>query len=108
MKSLNIDKDYYKKKYKSLKKKTVFLIVSENLIGSVSLGVGTGLTVSRLAPVGIMCASSISFLSSISTLTTNEQVSKLKIRYTKLGDWINVITLLYKKTLKHSMIDKKN
>ena len=28
-------------------------------------------------------------------------------RYTKLRDWINVITLLYEKTLKESMIDKK-
>ena len=38
---------------------------------------------------------------------TNEYISKLKIRYTKLKDWINVITLLYEKTLKQSMIDKK-
>ena len=31
-----------------------------------------------------------------------------KIRYTKLGDWIEVITLLYEETLKELMIDKKN
>ena len=31
----------------------------------------------------------------------------MKIRYTKLRDWINVITLLYEKTLKQSMVDKK-
>ena len=36
-----------------------------------------------------------------------EYISKLKIRYTKLRDWINVITLLFEKTLKESMIDKK-
>ena len=30
------------------------------------------------------------------------------MRYTKLRDLINVITLLYEKTLKESMIDKKN
>ena len=48
------------------------MIVSETLIGSVGLGVGSGLTISRLAPVGIMCAGSISFLSSISTLITEE------------------------------------
>ena len=29
------------------------------------------------------------------------------MRYTKLRGWINVITLLYEKTLKTSMIDKK-
>ena len=34
-------------------------------------------------------------------------LKKLKIRYTKLRDWINVITLLYEKTLKESMIDKE-
>ena len=32
----------------------------------------------------------------------------MKIRYTKLGDWIKVITLLYEITLQQSMIDKKN
>ena len=107
LKSLKIDNEYYRKKYKNLNKKKVFMIVSEILIGGVGLGVGSGLTVSGLAPVGIMCAGSISFLSSLSTLITNEYISKLTIRYTKLRDWINVITLLYEKTLKQSMIDKK-
>ena len=97
LKSLKNDSEYYKKKYKSLNKKKVFVIVSEILTGSVGLGVGSGLTVPGLSPVGIMCASSMSFLSSISTLITNEYFSKLKIRYTKLRDWINVITLLYEK-----------
>ena len=80
LKSLKIDKEYYKKKYKSLNKKKVFMIVSEFLIGSVGLGVESDLTIPGLAPVGILCASSISFLSSISTLITNECFSKLKIR----------------------------
>ena len=31
----------------------------------------------------------------------------MKIQYTKLRDWINVITLLYEKPLKESMVDKK-
>ena len=83
------------------------MIVSEILIGSVGLGAGSGLTISGLDPVGIMTSSSISFSSSISTLITNEYFSKLKIRYTKLRDWINTITLLYEKTLKQSMADKK-
>ena len=81
------------------------MIVSEILIGIVGLGVGSGLTISGLTPVRIMCAFSISILSSISTLFTNEYFSKLKIRYTKLRDWINVITLLLEKTLNQSMID---
>ena len=34
LKSLKIDNEYYKKKYKSLKKKKVLLIITEVLIGS--------------------------------------------------------------------------
>ena len=37
----------------------------------------------------------------------NEYISKLKRRYTKKRNWINVITRLYDKTLKQSMVDKK-
>ena len=104
LKSPRIDNELYKKKYESLNKTKIFVIVSEILIGSVGLGVGSGLTISGLAPFGFMCASSFSFLSTISTLITNEQFSRQKIRYTKLRDWINVNTLLYGKTLKTSMI----
>ena len=83
------------------------MIVSEVLIGSAGLGVSSGLTISGLAPVGILCGGSIKFLSSISTLITNDCFSKLNIRYTKLRDWINVINLLYEKRLKSSIIYKK-
>ena len=62
-----------------MNKKKVFMIVSEKLSGGVGLGVGGGLTISGLAPVGITCAGSNSFLSSISTLITNEYFLKLKI-----------------------------
>ena len=57
---------------------------------------------------GINVSSSTALLTSIAILITDEYTSKLKIRYTKLRDWINVITLLYEKTLKQSVIDKKN
>ena len=67
---------YYKNKHDSLKKK--FLVVLELLTDSVSSGVGYGLTMSRLAPVGNLCARSSSFFSSISTLITNEYLSKTK------------------------------
>ena len=56
---------------------------------------------------GIIISSSTALLTSIAVLITNEYISKLKIRYTKLGDWINVTTLLYEKSLKTSMVDKK-
>ena len=56
---------------------------------------------------GIIISSSTALLTSIAILITNEYISKLEIRYIKLRDWINVITLLYEKTLKQSMVDKK-
>ena len=40
-------------------------------------------------------------------MITNEYISKLKLRYTKLRDWINFINILYEKTLNQSMIGKK-
>ena len=56
---------------------------------------------------GNIISSSTALLTSIAILITNEYISKLKTRYTKLRDFINVITLLYEMTLKESMIDKK-
>ena len=94
------------KKYKSVNKKKVLLIISESLIGSGS-AIGSS-AMSLINPgAGIIISSSTALLISIAILITNEYISKLKIRYTKLRDWINVITLLYEKTLKHSMVDKK-
>ena len=106
LKSLKNDNEYYKKKYKNLNKKKVLLIITEILIGS-----GSAISSSAMSMInpgaGIIISSSTALLTSIAILITNEYISKLKIRYTKLRDWINVITLLYEKTLKESMIDKK-
>ena len=44
--------------------------------------------------IGIVLTSSTALLTSIAILITNEYTSKLKISYTKLRYWINVITLL--------------
>ena len=88
-----------------MNKKKVLLIITENLVRSAST-VGTA-TIGPINPsVGIVISSSTALLTSIAILITNEYISKLRIRYTKLGDWINVITLLYEKTLKTSMVDK--
>ena len=84
----------------------MFLIVSEISIGTVRLGVESELTVSGIATAGTLCGSGLTFLSNISTSTANEYFSKIRVRYTKLRDWINVITLLYENTLKESRIDK--
>ena len=105
LKSLKNDNEYYKKKYKSLNKKKILLIITEILVGSGS-AIGSS-AMSLINPgAGIIISSSTALLTSIAILITNEYISKLKIRYTKLRDWINVITLLYEKTLKESMIDK--
>ena len=106
LKSPKIDSERYKKKYKSLNKKKVLLIITEILIGSGS-AIGSS-SMGLINPgAGINISSSRALLTSIAILITNEHLSKLKIRYTKLRDWINVITLLYEKTLKTSMVDKK-
>ena len=105
LKSLKSDNEYYKKKYKSLNKKKIFLIITEILVGATS-AVGSSSMALINPGAGIFVSSSTALLTSIAILITNEYISKLKIRYTKLRDWINVITLLYEKTLKKSMIDK--
>ena len=56
---------------------------------------------------GIILSSSTASLTGIAILINNEYISKLNIRYTKLRYWINVNTLLYEKTLKQLMVDKK-
>ena len=58
--------------------------------------------------IGIVSTSSTALLTSIAVLIPNEYISELKKRYTKVGDWIKVKTLRYEKTLKESMIDKRN
>ena len=106
LKSLENDNEYYKKKYKNLNKKKILLIITEILIGSRSAISSSAMSIISPGPA-IVISSSTALLTSIAILITNEYISKLKIRYTKLRDWINVITLLYEKTLKESMIDKK-
>ena len=106
LKSLKIEKVYYKKKYKNLNKKKVLLIITEILIGS-----GSSIITSTLGVInpgaGIITSSSTALLTIIAILILKEKISKLERRYTKLKDWIIVITLLYEKTLKQSMADKK-
>ena len=89
-----------------MNKKKILLIITEILVGSGSAI--TSSTFSLINPsIGIPIASYSALLTSVAISITNEYISKLKIRYTKLRDWINVITLLYEKTLKESVIDKK-
>ena len=75
------------------------------------IGSGSGICSSTMGLInpgaGIIISSSTAWLTSIAILITNEYISKLKLRYTKPRDWINAITLLYEKTLKQLMVDKK-
>ena len=57
--------------------------------------------------IGIVLTSFTALLTSLAILITNEYISKLILRYTKLRDWIKFLTIIYEKTLKESMIDKK-
>ena len=77
MKSLEIDNECYKKKYKSLIKKTVLLITIEILIGSASTKNSSTLAVLNLS-AGIVISSNTALLNSIAILITNEHISKLK------------------------------
>ena len=74
------------------------------------VGGGSTITSSALSKfnptAGIVISSSTALLTSIAILITNEHISKVKIRYTKLGDWIAIINLFYEKTLKTFMVDK--
>ena len=82
------------------------LNITEILIGSGSAIDSS--TMGLVNPgVGNIISSSTALLTSIAILITNEYLSKLKLRYTKLRDWINVITLLYERTLKTYMVHKK-
>ena len=79
LKSLKVDNEYYKKKYKSLNKKKILLVITEFLIGSGS-AIGSS-TMGLINPgAGIIISSSTAILNSIAILFTNEYFSNLKIR----------------------------
>ena len=79
LKSLKSDNESYRKKYRSLNKKKILLIITEILIGSGS-AIGTS-TMSLINPsIGVVLTSSSALLTSIAILITNEYISKLKKR----------------------------
>ena len=83
------------------------MIITAFSLGSASILHSSTLAVLNPSAGIIIISISKALLNSIAILTTNEFISKLKILYTKLGDWIKVITLLYEKILKTSMIHRK-
>ena len=85
----------------------MILFLTETLIGSASSLNSSTLAILNLSG-GIVVSGSTALLTRIGILITNEYISNLKIRYTKLRDWINAFTSLYKEALETSMVDKKN
>ena len=83
------------------------MIITEIFFGSASsVGISTmGLIIPG---AGIIISSSTALLTSIAILITNEYITKLKTRYTKLRDWINVTILFCEKTLKSSIVDRRS
>ena len=75
------------------------------------IGSGSAIRTSSMSlnnpSIGIVLTSSTTLITTIAILITNKDISKLKIRYTKLRDWINFFTILYDEKFKKSMIDKK-
>ena len=77
LKSLKIDNDYYKKKYKSLNKKKVLIFITEILLGLRSVIPTSALSLINPS-VGIVLTSSTALITSIAILITNEKISELK------------------------------
>ena len=76
LKSLKTDNEFYKKKYKSLNQKKVSLINAEILIGSASTISFS--TMNLINPGAVVIISiSTALLTSIATLITDENISKL-------------------------------
>ena len=89
-----------------MNKKKLISIIIEILIGSGS-AISTSTMSLKNPSIGVVLTSSTALLTSLAHLISNKYNSKLKLRYTKLRDWINFIKFLYEKTLNQSMIDKK-
>ena len=80
--------------------------ITESLLGSKSAKTTSKMSLNNPS-IGIVLTSSSALLTSLAILITNGYISTFKLRYTKLRNWVNVIILLYEKTLKTSMVDKK-
>ena len=68
--------------------------MTETLIGSKSAKSSSTMGLTNPG-AGITISSSTALITGIAILITDEYISKLKIRYTKLRNWIKVKTLLY-------------
>ena len=68
VKSLKIDTEYYKKKYKSLNKKKIYITVPEILIAVGGVSTSSALLVTGIASsTGVPIASCTAFMASVAT-----------------------------------------
>ena len=82
------------------------MFITETLNGSGLATTTSTLSILKLSS-GVILTSSTALITSTGILMRNKYMTKLKIRCTKLRDCVIVITLLYDKTLKQSIVDKK-
>ena len=82
------------------------LIITETVVGS-GLAINTSTMSIINQNIVIALPSSTALLTSIAILITNEWMSQLKISYTKLRDWTNLITILFEKAINQSLIYEK-
>ena len=75
LKSLKIDNENHKKKYKNLNKKKVLLIITEILVGGGS-AIGSSTMALINSGAGVIISSSTALLTSIAILISNENISK--------------------------------
>ena len=95
------------KKYKSLKKLKIILIITDILLGPCSAITKSFLSFVNTSAV-IVLTNSTALITFLAILITNKYIAILKIKIDILRDWINVITLVYEKTLKQSiLVDKR-
>ena len=86
---------YFILKYKNLNQMEVYLTVVEIIRAIPGLNIKTVLTATPIkasiaAPLDVVSA----FSCSLAILTTNENTSKQKLRYTNLTDFLEMITIL--------------
>ena len=79
LKSLKNDNEFYKRNYKSLNKKKVLLIITEDLVGTGS-AIDSSTMILINPGAGKIFSSSTALLTSIAISITNEYISKLQIR----------------------------